>query len=391
MLKRFGQLVTVLVAAGVFAAGMACAQMPPEEGTRVAQMPAVSPHWILLSSPFQGSLEVSNVTILDADSLKVLGMLTGGLVSTVTISPDRKQIYMADTFYSRGSRGDRTDVVTIYDTKNLQPSGEIAIPPKRQLYLPDPTSLATTSDGKLLLIANLTPATSVTVADIAAKKVVGEIEIPGCTEILPTGPLEFTSLCGDGAMLTVDFDDQGKSISQKRTAAPFFNPEKDPVFGMPAVIGKKAYFISYHGMIYPVDRSTSPATALKPWSVVTGAEKAQGWRPGGWQPLWGHDKRGLLFVLMHQGGEWSHKQVGPEVWVFNAEQGKRADRIALPRPANSIYVSPDDNPVLIAVATGELGNPGTQPPEMQVFSALHGRYLGTVKQLYGFPSMVVGF
>ena len=109
-------------------------------------------------------------------------------------------------------------------------------------------------------------------------------------------------------MPTTDFDDSAKTTSQKRTAKPFFDVEKDPVFQLPAMIDKKAYFVSYHGMVYPMDLSASPAEPAETWSILSDADKKEGWRPGGWQPVARYAPGRLIFVLMHQGGEWT--QVG---------------------------------------------------------------------------------
>src|SRR5690349_68329 len=94
------------------------AQAPPEEGTSVATLPPPTPHWALIYSlATLGSFAPSSVTIIDGDTRRVLGMMDGGLGSSFAVAPDHREFYMADTYYSRGARGDRTDVVTIYDSK----------------------------------------------------------------------------------------------------------------------------------------------------------------------------------------------------------------------------------------------------------------------------------
>jgi methylamine dehydrogenase heavy chain len=190
--------------------------------------------------------------MVDGDSRKIVGMLTAGMISTAAISPDHSRIFVGDTFFSRGTRGSRTDVITVYDAKSLDPVSEIAIAPKRQLASPDNLQLGATSDGRLLLVANMTPATSVTVIDLAASKVLGEIAIAGCAEFQLTGKRQFVSLCGDGSILMVDFDDNGKAVSEKRSSV-FFNAEKDPIFASPAIIKSENYYVTYHGVVHPVD------------------------------------------------------------------------------------------------------------------------------------------
>ncbi|HEY6394565.1 MAG TPA: amine dehydrogenase large subunit [Candidatus Binataceae bacterium] len=367
----------IILALSFACAGDSDAQAPPEEGTRVATMPAPTPHWIFLYNLASlGSFTPSSVTILDGDTRKVLGMLTGGLGSSFAIAPDRSAFYMADTFFSRGSRGERTDVVTIYDGKTLNPSGEVILP-GRQLTAQDNATIGVTPDGKLLLAANMTPATSATVVDIANKKMLGQIEMTGCVEILMTGNRQFDSLCGDGSMMTTDFNENAKATSQKRTTAPFFNPDKDPVYALPAIIGKQAYFLSYGGKIYPVDLSSDPATPGEPWPLLTADEKKKNWKPGGVQALAVHQNNGQIYVLMHQGGEWTHKMPGVDVWVYDVKTHARIKEIKLKQMADAIMATQDSNPILAAAMPFNSRSRGG----VEFYSATNGRLLGGLNDL----------
>jgi len=379
IVKRFAPIIALFagilaILPGVTVRGVAgaLAEMPPQEQVTILELPPVAPHWIAVAA-FGGSIMVTPITLIDGDTLQVVGTITGGMTSMFAASPDHKQFYTADTFYSRAIRGDRTDTVTIYDAHKLAPTSEIAIPDKRQLAVQDPTAMGITPDGRFLLYANLTPATSVTAVDLQGNKVAGEIQIPGCAEILVLGAREFDSVCADGSMLTTRFDDSGKALEQKRTAKPFFDVDKDPVFALPAMIGNQAYFISYHGIVYPMDLSSSPSNPGGSWPLLTDQEKREGWRPGGWQPVSYYAQDHLMFVLMHRGGEWTHKKAGIEVWVFNVDQHSRVTRIALPVEANSILVTPDSKPLLFAASTHE--------GVIQVFSALDGKYRGQIEEM----------
>lgn len=383
MAKRLGLLI-VAILTGVMARGGpgALAQMPPSEQVTVLQLPAASPHWVATMTPLAGSIMMTPIVLINGDTQQVLGNLSGGLAAMFAPSPDHKYFYTADTFYSRGTQGDRTDVLTIYDAIHLSRIGEVPISNKRQLALADPSSMGVTPDGRFVLMLNLTPATSVTAVDLEGKKVAGEIQTPGCSELLILGDREFASVCADGSMLTTQFDDSAKATSQKRTAKPFFDVEKDPVFQLPAIIDKKAYFVSYHGVVYPMNLGSSPAEPGDTWSMLSDQEKKDGWRPGGWQPVAGYTPGHLIFVLMHQGGEWTQKVGGPEVWVCDVNKHKRVSRIPLPLLSNAIRVSQDDNPLLFALVTSE--------SKLQVFSALKGRYMGTVNEVSMHPYTLFG-
>src|SRR5258708_32222886 len=180
-------IIVILLALPIWCGPGALAQMPPEEGVKVRELPLAGPHWVFVMNPFSGTLQVTSVFAIDGDSLKVLGQMTGGIVSTFAISPDHKQIYMADTYYSRGARGDRTDVLTIYDARHLAPVGQAILPTKRQLSIPDSAEMIETPDGRFVLVTNVTPATSVTVVDIQTRSVAGGLVTYGCADALLAG------------------------------------------------------------------------------------------------------------------------------------------------------------------------------------------------------------
>ncbi len=355
------------------------AQLPADQMTTLT-LPDPKPNWVyILDTQFPANM-LQKIWIMDGDTRKILGTLFGGYQGNFEISPDHREMYMIDTFYSRGWRGDRTDVVTIFDAHTAMVLGEVVIPPKRLLIVPKRNSTSVTPDGRFLLVANMTPATSVTVVDLKARKFLDEIETPGCAQVTATSNRQFFSMCADGSMLTVQLDDSGKEIAKKQSK-PLFDPNTDPMFDQPAVVGSKVYFISYHGMVLPVDFSGPEASAQPAWSMLEDADKAQKWRPGGWQTVTFNAKSGLLYSLMHQGGEWTHKQFGTEVWVFNAQTHKRVGRIKLKTPGYSIMVSNADKPILFDMSL--------VPSKLETYSAPDGKLLGTYDDI-GSPFLLYG-
>ena len=62
----------------------------------------------------------SKVYLIDADRNHMLGMLSaGGWRNAVEYSPDFSTIYSPETYYDRGTRGRRTDVLSFYDVATL--------------------------------------------------------------------------------------------------------------------------------------------------------------------------------------------------------------------------------------------------------------------------------
>jgi methylamine dehydrogenase heavy chain len=99
----------------------------------------------------------------------------------------------------------------------------------------------------------------------------------------------------------------------------------------------------------PVSLAGERAAPAAKWSLTTQTERAAGWRPGGWQISHFHSASRRLYVLMHRGHPWTHKDSGTEVWEFDALAGKRLQRIKLTEPAQSVAVSADDSPLVYVI------------------------------------------
>ena len=102
--------------------------------------------------------------MVDPDQKRVLGMVPTGFAAPSALSHDKKTLYSADIWYSRGTRGVRTDVLTAWDSSTLSPAWEVLIPNKRAESLTQRYGLKTSGDDKFVYVYNFTPSTSVTVA-----------------------------------------------------------------------------------------------------------------------------------------------------------------------------------------------------------------------------------
>ena len=377
MLKRTAVLAFILCV--IAAAGAAHAQLPADQMTSY-KLGAPQPHWAYILDSVFVSPTVSKVHIVDLDSWKQLGEIDGGNYSNFEYSPTKPELYTIDTFYSRAWHGTRLDAVTIFDANTLLYKGEIVIPPKRIQIVPKINSTGITPDGRFLMVFNLTPSTSVSVVDLKARKFVGEIETGGCVQVLVAGNRKFASMCPDGSLLTVKLDDSGKLQSRKQSS-PFFEPGKDPVLDQPVIVGTTAYFDSYHGQLYAVDLSGDTAQGQAPWALTTEEDKKDNWRPGGWMSIAASEKGDSLYVLMHQGGEWTHKQPGKEVWVFDTSRKARTGRIPLKTDGYSIRVSRGTNPILESVAL--------EKSQIEAYSVPDGKFLGVYKDI-GTSFLVTG-
>jgi len=352
-------------------ASAALAELQPEPTGVIETLPETWPaHWIIAHDAAFFHMSDGKLIVLDADSddpwARFKGFINASFIGVFVQARSRPEIYLAETFRSRGARGVRTDVLTIYDKRTLGPVGEVVLPPKRSSNMPTDYNVRLIDDEKLALIYNFTPAQSVSVVDVVAREFLAEIPIPGCALAYPMGGRAFSSVCGDGSLLTVVLGADGEQASSSRTER-FFDVAVDPMMEKAVMHGGIAYFPTFHGNIFPIDLNGSTAVVGEPWSMV--GDEEGGWRPGGLQ-LAANDSSGHLYFLMHpEGREGSHKDPGVEVWVFDGEAESRVNRIKLSLPAISIAVTRDESPLLIATNINM---------EIDVYDATSGRHLRTL-------------
>jgi len=381
MIARKGRCL-LAAAAGAIIAGTALAQqgqLPPPlpiEPTGVIQtLPAnYLPSWFLVHDAGFFHMGDGKVYVIDtaADTLatQVKGTFNVSLIGNIAQSPKRGEIYATETFHSRGSRGDRMDVLTIFDTRTLAPKGEVILPTgKRFMGMPERYALLTMDNDRWLGVANFSPATSVSLVDLDTRKIIGEVPTPGCVLVYPTGKRGFSSLCADGRFLSTELAADGSVAKQTRTDV-FFNSDTSPIFERPAVIGNTAYFPSVAGLVFPVDISGPVAKVGEPWNLVPEAERAGKWAPSG-IGLIDKDDQGRFYIIMHPDAkDGSYQGGGPEVWVYDPAAKKRVQRIKLKSWGLSLAVSRGENPVLMVV------NPADMSLEM--YNTGNGEFIRTI-------------
>jgi methylamine dehydrogenase heavy chain len=313
----------------------------------------------------------------------MLGMLSTGFgFSGVVLPSNRSAILAPETYFSRGTRGTRTDIVTIYDPRKLAPTAEIPIPPKRVSAIPMLAQSGLTDDDRFLMIYNFTPAQSTTIVDMASNQLVGEIDGGGCALVYPTGPRSYFSLCGDGSALAVTLDDTGKAAARTRSAK-LFDAVKEPVTEKGVRLGNTWYFTTFGGEIVPVEATPEGVKAGARWSLLDEQDRAEKWLPGGMQHLALHAATKRLYSLMHVGGPDSHKDPGSEIWVYDLDTRRRVQRIKLEDPATSIAITRDSSPLLFAIFIGA--------QKLDVYDPTSGKRLRTVGEIGFSPTTLVTY
>lgn len=357
-MKWFSPLSLSLVAAWL-AVGPLEAQTPaPVEGetSDVMKMEPPRTNWVFV----RGGFGTEGTSIYDTKTGKMKGMVSTSQSSDLALDPAGKYYYVSETIWSKGNRGTRQDLVAVYDAIDLKLQSEIVIP-DRILVGERKQNFIVSDDGKWGFIYNLSPASSVNVVDLAKRKFVKTIELPGCAALMPNSAVGFSALCSDGSLATVTVASAKPQITR---SAPFFSATGDPIFEnfQYDKAKQETVMMSYTGLIYTAKMGATP-TVSAPYSLQSAAGYARpadtkpldvAWYPSGRQPMALHRPSGQLYVLMHMGEFWSHKAAGTEVWILDLASKKVTKRLVLKEPAGHIEVTQDAEPMLFL--NGEEGN-----------------------------------
>jgi methylamine dehydrogenase heavy chain len=316
-------------AKGAAKAAKVAREVPPELPAETLQSNATleraSTERVYVADVMIGNIADGRLRVYDARTGRVLGMINTGFAGNFALSNKADEIYVATTYHSRGGRGERVDVFEVWDSNTLGFKHEVLLPPRRAQTLNYRGLVTTTANGRFALVQNATPATSITVVDLAEKKVAGEIQNPGCWGTLPAAghATRFSMLCGDGKVATVTLDDKG-AVADRQLSAKLFDPDTDAWFHTAERVGDRFFFVSFKGTLTELDLSGAAAKQVSQKALVTPAQAQAGWRPGGYQPLAVHPSGKWAVVAMHdKGREGSHKSPASQLWAFELDSGKR--------------------------------------------------------------------
>lgn len=318
------------------------AQVAPET-IREEALPVPQDSWFLLKT-------WDAAYLFDSNSGDMQGSLTVSWY-TPAVEPNipRNEFYAAESFYSRGVRGDRADVLTIFDLTSLSAIAEVVLPPKTTpLWLRNYIGLL--GDDRHVVVFNMTPAQSVSVVDIVDREFAGEISTPGCALILPVDDRSFLMICGDGSVQLIRLDDNGSEAARSRSK-PFFSVDEDPVFDQVARTDTGWLLLSHEGLVIHLTVSGDDIRLDKPWSMLNTEDVAESWRPGGRQVTGFHRGSRVLYVLMHKGGIDTHYQSGEEAWLFDVDRRKRIGRVKLRVAADAIQSTQEAAPKMLVINT----------------------------------------
>lgn len=311
----------------------------PEQVTVETEI-APGPNVFVSSRTFGGA---GSVSILSVDDLSYKGNFATGMNNQFFLGPDATVGYAASAFAERITYGPIKAYLQKFDVSTLKTTQEIEVPPQMAQTMAQQPVLVITADGKWAYLQNATPATSVTVVNLGTGEVASEIPNPGCWGIYPA-PKEskFSSLCGDGSMLTANLDSEGKVMNQAHSGQ-IFDVDAEPLFVHSARADGNLVFTTFNGKFVIVSDADKTAKVVDRWSYTDGIDG--NWAPGGYEILAYNEPNHVMFVTMHSGAtNGSHKNGSEELWAIDM----RAKRV--------LYRSYAEHLTHIAV-TGDAGAP----------------------------------
>jgi len=328
------------------------APLPVEPTGVIEQLPERYPDsWFLVQDASFFHMSDGKTYVIDTSQDSVASQVQGTFnivaMGNMFQAPSRQEIYATETFHTRGTRGTRIDVLTIWDTATLSPKGEVILPQgKRFMGMPERNVMKLLNGDKWLAIFNLSPATSVTLVDLDTRELMGEIATPGCSFLYPAGSLGFSSLCADGRFLTVLLNEDGTEKSRKRSDV-FFDSDTTPIFERAPIVGKMGYFPSFKGLLHPVDFSGDVARPAQAWSMA--ADDEGPWAASG-IGIDGEDALGRIYFLMNPEAaeiDGAHNAGGSEIWIFDPKTQQRVQRITLQEWGLSFAVNRSETPQIL--------------------------------------------
>jgi len=287
--------------------------------------------------------------LIDPDKGAYLGMLnTGYWFNGLELPRGRTHVIAKETHFARTTRGERTDIVALYNAQTLMPEAEIIIPPKRASVVRMQGLSALSADERFLAIMNFTPAQSISFVDLATKTFAGEVETPGCTNVYPGGARAFHLLCGDGTIQTLTLADDG-ALSARTRSEQVFDPFDDPITISGVNNGTDWYFVSINGNLHHLAITEKGARQVSRWSLFTEDEREDEWIISGFQHLALHKNSARLYVLVHQGPPESFEDPATHAWVYDVKTQEKLESIELEYQAVSIAVSQDADPLIYTI------------------------------------------
>ena len=322
---------------------------------------------------------VTQQFVIDGDTAEVIGMTDGGFLPQPVAAEDGSMFAQASTVFSRIARGERTDYVEVFDPVTFLPTADIELPKDSRFLVGTYQWMnALTPDNKKFLFYQFSPAPAVGVVDLEGQKFERMIDVPDCYHIFPASPTVFYMNCRDGTLARVDMTNEEVDVTNGEA----FHTEEELLINHPVFSqnNKRLVWPTYTGKIFQMDLAEDKATMHEPIEALTEEERADDWRPGGWQQVAYHRPSDQIYLLVDQRDQWRHKTASRFVVVVDAKTGERIAKHEMGHEIDSIAVTQDAEPLLYGLSSG------TQT--LHIYDAASGDELRSVNQLGRGPQVL---
>ncbi len=288
----------------------------------------------------------SKVHFYSEDDLSYKGSVSGGLTSQTMTSNDGKTLFMMSTYMKRMTTGPVEHVLEVFDISTLTKTKEVVLDGKAAMSMAMKGLLEVSSDDKYVFIQNATPATSVTVVDVAVGKILTEVPTPGCYGIIPAKESKkFSTLCGTGQIQTITLKGAEYSLASSEK---IFDVDSDALYlHSERRSNGDLILTSFNGNLYILNDKDDTVKLKEKLAVSAGVEGS--WAPGGFSITVYNAPNDMVFMLMHPDAEeGSHKDASAEIWAYSLKQKKLLSRTAA-EGLIALDVSQDKEPKLFAL------------------------------------------
>ncbi|MCV6615883.1 MAG: hypothetical protein OIF35_12995 [Cellvibrionaceae bacterium] len=362
---------------------------PEQASTRT--LPAnTGQQWFWLSGSRGPSFADGQAYLYNQNGERLGQLSTGYWFNSLVNAPKRNEIITVETYFSRGTRGQRKDFVVLYDAQSLNVKKEIEIPPKRISGVRNSGFVNLSEDERFLIVVNYTPAQSISIVDLSRGRFVEEVETPGCSVPYAGAGRSFYAICGNGGFMRIKLGEDGRVVSRTRSK-PLFDPVDDFLTISATRIGNTWYFVSRNSNVYAIAMDADRIELLDKWSLSSEQEREDNWMISGFHHTASHQKRAELYVLMQQGDEHGFEEPGSHVWVYDVNTKRKIREIELDELAISIDVDQSDKPRLytlnfhfpipwlfqlwLYISRGEAGLMEIARQRSSVYDAAQGKHL----------------
>lgn len=185
------RILVFLIAVALATSATAClasAQNAPQTAVAAptALPQSLGEHPVYVLDVLNGRL-ISELIGIDADRLQTISTLSLRYTPEILFSADGKKLYVLDAYFTRATRGDSRDVLSVFDANTLEIEQDDLLVPDRLRYKVFPADdrwFFSSPDGKYLFVAKYgkpdVHALRLTVLDAATFQQLAEYPLPSC-------------------------------------------------------------------------------------------------------------------------------------------------------------------------------------------------------------------